>query len=124
MTTTKRPEGVSPSAVETASGLWRVDLQRHDLSIAGRQVVQTRIEITPDSRPFKHFHYGEEVICVLQGSLEHQIEGHPIMVCVAGDALTVPYRLPHTVRNIGDGLAIELATYVVEKGRPILTKVE
>ena len=55
MSTTDRPEGISPTAVESAPGLWRIDLQRHDLSIPGREVIQTRVEFIPDSPPFKHF---------------------------------------------------------------------
>jgi hypothetical protein len=27
----------------------------------------------------------------------------------------------HAVRNVGTGIATELATYVVEKGKPLLT---
>ncbi|MEK8107140.1 cupin domain-containing protein [Micromonospora sp. M12] len=115
MSTENRPTGISPAAVESAPGLWRIDLQRHDLSIPGREVIQTRVEFTPDSPPFKHFHPGEEIICVLQGSLEYQIEGRPPVVCKAGDALTVPYGVHHQARNVGDGIAVELATYVVEK---------
>ena len=30
----------------------------------------------------------------------------------------------HSVRNVGDGTAAELATYVVEKGKPFLEGVE
>ncbi|MET7707677.1 cupin domain-containing protein [Micromonospora sp. NPDC005413] len=119
-----RPEGISPTAVEGAPGLWRVDLQKHDLSIPGREVIQSRVEFTPDSPPFTHFHPGEEVIYVLQGSLEYTIEGQSPVVCTAGDALTVPYGVHHQARNVGDGVAVELATYVVEKGKPLLTKVE
>ena len=70
MSTTDRPEGISPTAVESAPGLWRIDLQRHDLSIPGREVIQARVEFTPDSPPFRHFHPGEERIRVLQGTLE------------------------------------------------------
>jgi quercetin dioxygenase-like cupin family protein len=120
-TTTRRPAGVSATAVEAAPGLWRTDLQRHDLSIPGREVVQTRVEITPDSPPVRHFHHGEEVICVLEGSLEYQIEGEPTRVSNAGDALTVPAGVVHAVRNVGSGIAVELATYIVEKGKPLLT---
>ena len=119
--TENRPAGVSASAVQAAPGLWRSDLQQHDLSIAGREVVQTRVEITPDSPPIRHFHPGEEIIYVLQGSLEYQIEGQPNMVSSAGDALTVPSGVVHSARNVGSGIAIELATYVVEKGKPLLT---
>jgi len=118
-----RPAGVSETAMESAPGLWRTDLQQHDISVPGREVVQTRVEITPDSPPIMHFHPGEEVIYVVQGSLEYQVEGEPNMVSGAGDALTVPAGVVHSVRNVGSGIAIELATYVVEKGKPILTVV-
>jgi hypothetical protein len=37
----------------------------------------------------------------------------------AGEALTVPAERVHLVRNVGDGNATELATYGVEKGRPL-----
>ncbi|QLQ36566.1 cupin domain-containing protein [Micromonospora robiginosa] len=119
-----RPDGISPTAVEAAPGLWRVDLQRHDLSVPGREVVQTRVEFTPDSPPFTHFHPGEEIIYVLQGSLEYRLQGQAPVVCRAGDALTVGYGVHHQARNVGSGIAVELATYVVEKGKPLLTKVE
>jgi hypothetical protein len=38
-TSESRPAGVSATAVEAAPGLWRTDLQRQDLSIAGRAMV-------------------------------------------------------------------------------------
>jgi quercetin dioxygenase-like cupin family protein len=122
-TTENRPAGVSPTAVQAAPGLWRTDLQRHDLSIAGREVVQTRVEITSDSPPIRHFHPGEEIICVLQGMLEYQIEGQPNIVAQAGEGLTVPSGVVHSVRNVGEGIAVELATYIVEKDKPLLTVV-
>jgi quercetin dioxygenase-like cupin family protein len=122
-TTRSRPAGVSATAVEAAPGLWRTDLQQHDLSIPGREVVQTRVEITPDSPPVRHFHHGEEVICVLEGTLEYQIEGQPTIVSNAGAAFTVPPGVVHAVRNVGSGIAVELATYIVEKGKPLLTVV-
>jgi mannose-6-phosphate isomerase-like protein (cupin superfamily) len=42
----------------------------------------------------------------------------------ASDALTVPAGAVHAVRNVGSGNAAELATYIVEKGKPLLTLVE
>jgi hypothetical protein len=38
--------------------------------------------------------------------------------------LSVPAGAVHAVRYVGSGNAAELATYVVEKGKPILTLVE
>lgn len=42
----------------------------------------------------------------------------------AGEALTVPAGVIHAVRNAGSGNAAELAMYVVEKGKPLLTVAE
>jgi hypothetical protein len=35
------------TAVQQAPGLWRTDLQHHDLSVPGREVIQNRVEIGP-----------------------------------------------------------------------------
>jgi quercetin dioxygenase-like cupin family protein len=110
--------------VQQAPGLWRTNLQQHDLSVPGREVVQQRVDIGPDATPIKHTHPGEEIIYILEGSLEYQIEGQPTRTCHAGDALTVPAGAIHAVRNAGSGNAAELATYVVEKGKPVLTLAE
>jgi quercetin dioxygenase-like cupin family protein len=60
----------------------------------------------------------------VEGSLEYQIEGQPPKTFNAGDALTVPAGVIHAVRNVGSSNAAELATYVVEKGKPLLTLAE
>jgi quercetin dioxygenase-like cupin family protein len=108
-------------AVQQAPGLWRTDLQRQDLSVPGREMVQSRVDIGPEAPLVKHTHPGEEIIYVLEGSLEYQIEGQPPKTYGAGEALTVPAGVVHAVRNAGTGNAAELATYVVEKGKPLLT---
>jgi quercetin dioxygenase-like cupin family protein len=105
-------------------GITRIDLQRHDLSVPGREVIQNRVEISPDAPLFKHFHPGEEIIYVLKGELEYQIQGEPARTVRAGEALMVPAEVVHAVKNVGSGDAAELATYVVEKGKPLITLVE
>ena len=111
-------------AVQQAPGLWRTDLQQHDLNVTGREVVQARVDIGPDAPLVKHTHPGEEIIYILEGSLEYQVEGQPTRTCHAGDTLTVPAGVVHAVRNVGSGNAAELATYVVEKGKPLITVIE
>ena len=111
-------------AVQQAPGLWRTDLQRQDLSVPGREVIQSRVDIGPEAPLVKHTHPGEEIIYILEGSLEYQIEGQPPKTFNAGEALTVPAGAVHAVRNVGSGNAAELATYVVEKGKPLLTLAE
>jgi quercetin dioxygenase-like cupin family protein len=109
---------------QQAPGIERIDLQQHDLSVPGREVIQNRVQIGPEALPYKHFHYGEEIIYVLEGSLEYQIEGEPTRTVKAGEALMVPAEAVHAVRNVGDGDGAELATFVVEKGKPLITLVE
>jgi quercetin dioxygenase-like cupin family protein len=59
-------------------GLTRTDLEAGDLSVPGYEMIQNRVEIDPSAPTIRHWHPGEEIICV------------------------------------------ELATYVVEKGKPLL----
>ena len=110
--------------VQQAPGLWRTNLQQQDLSIPGREVVQQRVEIGPEAPLVKHTHPGEEIIYILEGSLEYQMEGEPTRTCKAGEALTVPAGAVHAVRNVGNANAAELATYVVEKGKPVISLAE
>ena len=110
--------------VQQAPGLWRTDLQRHDLSVPGREVVQARVDLGPEAPLVKHTHPGEEVVYILEGSLEYQVDGQPTRRYNAGEALTVRAGVVHAVCNVGSANAAEPATYVVEKGKPLITVVE
>ena len=101
-------------------GIKRTDLQQHDLSIPGREVVQVRIDIGPGGVAPKHSHPGEEIIYVIEGELEYQVEGKPPVTLKAGEVLFIPYGINHTAKNVGSGNAAELATYIVEKGKPLV----
>ena len=105
-------------------GAKRTDLQRHDLSAPGREVVQVRIDFDAGFVSPKHTHPGEEIIYVLEGTLEYQIEGKPPATYKAGDVLLIPAGAIHWVKNAGNGNGAELATYIVEKGKPLLTLVK
>lgn len=100
-------------------GTSRTDLQRHDLSIAGRETLQARIDFEPGSFATRHKHPGEEIIYVLEGTLEYQIDGSPPVVLKAGDVLFVPAGAIHRAKNVGTGRGAELATYIIEKGKPL-----
>ena len=112
------------STMQQVPGIDRTDLQEHDLSIRGRVVIQNRVELSPEAPAIRHKHPGEEVIYVLEGTLEYTIDGVGAKTYGAGDALMVPAETPHSVRNVGSGNAAELATYVVEKGKPFLVLVD
>ena len=101
-------------------GIKRTDLQRHDLSAPGREVIQVRVDFALGAAFPKHSHPGEEIVNVLEGSLEYEIEGKSPVTLKAGDVLFIPAGTIHAARNVGSGNAAELATYIVEKGKPLL----
>jgi quercetin dioxygenase-like cupin family protein len=112
-----------PTAQAQQAGIRRTDLQRHDLSAPGREVIQVRVDFAPGSAFPRHTHPGEEIIYVIEGSLEYEIDGKPVKV-KAGDVLFVPAGMVHAAKNVGSGNGAELATYIVEKGRPLITLVK
>ena len=106
------------------SGTRRIDLQRHDLSVPGREVIQTIVEIDPGVTSSRHTHPGEEIIYVLEGApLQYEVEGKPAVTLMPGDVLFIPAGTIHAAKNVGSRKGAELATYVVEKGKPLLTEV-
>lgn len=104
-------------------GSTRTDLQRHDLSIEGREVLQARVDFAPGAYFPRHTHPGEEIIYVLSGTIEYEVAGKFVTV-KAGDVLFVPDGVAHAARNVGNSPASELATYVLEKGKPLSTFVK
>jgi quercetin dioxygenase-like cupin family protein len=106
---------------QAQQGVTRTDLQRHDLSIPGRETVQARIDIAPGATAPWHRHPGEEVIYVIEGSLEYQLDGKSPATFKAGEVLFIPAGVAHKAHNPGTTNGAELATYIVEKGKPLVS---
>ena len=101
-------------------GITRTDLLRHDLSVSEREVIQVRVDFAPGVGFPAHSHPGEEIAYVIEGVLEYQLEGRPPVTLKAGEALLIPAGTIHSAKNVGSGNAAELATYLVEKGKPLV----
>lgn len=110
----------SRAALAQQPGVTRTELQRHDLSAPGREAVQARIAIDPGVAVPRHSHPGEEIIYVLEGSLEYDVDGKPPVTLNAGDVLFIPTGTIHAAKNVGSVPGVELATYIVEKGKPLV----
>jgi quercetin dioxygenase-like cupin family protein len=105
-------------------GVRRIELQRHDLGVPGREVVQARVEIDPGVTAARHRHPGEEIVYVLEGALEYRVEGRAPVTLRAGEVLFIPAGAIHSAKNVGRGSGAELATYVLEKGKPLAETVK
>jgi len=108
------------AALAQQQGVKRTELQRYDLSIPGREVIQVRVDLDPGVTFPQHSHPGEEVIYVLEGVWEYQVEGKGAMRLKAGEVLFIPAGVNHGTKNVGSGKGSELATYIVEKGKPLV----
>jgi quercetin dioxygenase-like cupin family protein len=106
------------------TGSKRTELQRHDLSARGREVVQVRVDFAPGYFTPKHTHPGEEIVYVIEGTILYEVDGKPPVTLKAGDVLFIPARTIHAAKNVGSSSAEELATYIVEKGKPLVTQVK
>jgi quercetin dioxygenase-like cupin family protein len=109
---------------EQPSGIKRTELQRHDLGIPGREVVQVLVEFDAGAAFGKHRHPGEEIIYVTEGLLEYEVDGRLPVTLKAGDVLFIPAGTIHAAKNRGYARSSELATYVLEKGKPPIVVVK
>jgi len=102
-------------------GITRVALQSHELIVPGRMGVQARVEFDPGIFVGRHTHPGEELGYVLEGEFEIRVEGQEPKTVKTGDAFIVPPNTIHDALNTGSTKGKILATYFVEKGKPVAT---
>lgn len=105
-------------------GVTRTELQRYDLSVPGREMIQVRVDLDPGVTFPMHSHPGEEIIYVLEGTWEYEVEGKGATTVKAGGVLFIPAGVNHGAKNVGSGRGSELATYIVEKGKPLVVLVK
>jgi quercetin dioxygenase-like cupin family protein len=104
-------------------GFKRTVIQQGDLSMAGREAVTAVAEFQPGATVGRHTHPGEEIGYILEGSVLLEQEGKPPVTLGVGKTFLIP---PGTVHNATAGSASTarvLATYIVEKGKPLATLV-
>jgi quercetin dioxygenase-like cupin family protein len=105
-------------------GFTRTLLLDEDLSVPMRHVVQARAAFEPGITSGRHTHPGEEVGYVLEGEIELLINGRPSVTVKAGESFLVPAGAIHEGRTAAAQAATVLATYIVEKGKPVSNPVK
>ena len=108
----------TPSGSRQQPGIKRTILQRADApGSATHEIVLAIAEFPPGGTSGWHRHPGVEMAYVLEGTIVMQIAGRSDTTLVAGNS--IQNHVPHTARNAGTTVARVLATYVVEKGKPL-----
>jgi quercetin dioxygenase-like cupin family protein len=116
--------GIAAGLVNTVAqqtGFKRTVLQQVDLSVPGREAVTAVAELQPGAAAGRHTHPGEEIGYVIEGSVLVERDGMPPLTAKAGEAFSIPAGKIHNATNKGTTAARILATYIIEKGKPVAT---
>ncbi len=106
------------SAVAQAPTIKRTPLQRFDVPGTHYETVIGLAEVGPNVSIGRHTHPGPESGYVLEGEMVLIVEGQPEKMLKAGDSYQVPPGAIHDGRSGPTGAKV-IATYVVEKGKPL-----
>ena len=109
---------------ELAGKLARREIQRAQLSIAGREMVQVETLIPAGVESGWHIHPGEEVGYIVEGQVEMMVQARATVVLQPGQGFLIPPRVPHNARDLGPETGRMLSTYLVETGQQIATFVD
>lgn len=99
----------------------RTVLQQHDLSAPGREAVMAAVEFPAGSETGRHTHPGEEISFVEAGPFVLEIDGQPTKTLQTGEPFFVPAGAVHNGHPEAGKTAKVVATYVIEKGKPVTT---
>ena len=111
---------VALAADAQAPAIKRTMLQRTDIG-DNREAVQAIAEVPPGMGAGRHTHPGIEMSYVIEGSATLYVDGEPPRVVKAGDSFTIPAGKVHDAKTLGDAPVKVMATYLVEKGKPLAT---
>ncbi len=107
-----------PPAATTSPTIKRTPLQKFDVPGTNYETVMALAEIVANANVGRHTHPGPETSYVVEGELTLLVEGQPPKPLKAGDSFSVPGGTIHDARTGPNGAKV-LATYVVEKGKPL-----
>jgi len=110
----------SAEAQNAPGGLKRTIITRTDGPMVGYESVNARVDLDAGTLIPRHTHPGIESSYVVEGRLELSVDGQGTRTFKAGDGFQVPTRVPHSGKN-GDKSTTVAITYVVEKGKPLVS---
>jgi quercetin dioxygenase-like cupin family protein len=98
-------------------------LIQQDLTIPGYTAALVSVEIPVGGREGRHTHPGTIMVVVQEGELTLDYEGKPTMTYKAGQSFYVEPGKIHEGINKGKTAVRAIASFVVEKGKPLTTQV-
>jgi quercetin dioxygenase-like cupin family protein len=108
------------AAAQQPQTIKRTLLQKFDVPGANYETVIGIAEIVPNMNIGRHTHPGPEGGYMLEGEMVLMIEGQPAKTIKQGDSYQIPSGAVHDAKT-GPAGAKVIASYVVEKGKPLAT---
>lgn len=82
------------------------------------------VTVAPGGVVALHTHPGIEMGYTLEGEAVLSVDGQPDLIMKPGVPYSVPPGVPHMVKNTGASTIRIVATFVVEKDKPLATPVK
>ena len=109
-----------PPITAGAQNIKRTPLQKFDVPGTNYETVIGIAEIVANVNVGRHSHAGPESGYLLEGEATLLVDGQPPKELKAGDSYVVPAGAVHDAKSGPKGAKV-IATYVVEKGKPLAT---
>src|SRR5262245_25873335 len=107
-----------------APNVQRRVLLQQDLQIPNYQIVLVEVTIPAGGREGRHTHPGAAVVHVQEGQLTLDHEGIASKTYMPGESFYITAGKIHEGINNGTARVRALASFVVEKGKPLASQVE
>ena len=104
----------------------RAELLKTELGLmAGKEANLVLVEFEPGAAVAKHFHPGDELVYILEGSVILEVDGLPAITLKAGDTFHQPPKQVHSGQNASTTDPVKLLViWIVDKGQPITVPVK
>jgi quercetin dioxygenase-like cupin family protein len=99
-------------------------LHQQDLAIPGYTAALVSVEIPVGAREGRHTHPGTVIVVVQAGELTLAHEGKPTVTYKAGESFSVEPGKVHEGLNQGTMPVRAIASFIVEKGKPMTSQVQ
>ena len=110
-------DGAGPAAIRRPQGAASAGRRG-----SGYQNVLVAVTIPAGGREGRHTHPGTAIVHVLEGALTLDHDGRPSTTYKAGETLSVEAGKVHEGINKGNTPVRAIASFVVEKGKPLTTQ--
>jgi quercetin dioxygenase-like cupin family protein len=107
-----------PAMTQQTQNIKRTPLQKFEVPGTNFETVIGIAELVPNVVIGRHTHPGPESGFMLEGEMVLMVEGQPDKTVKTGESYQVPSGAIHDAKSGPQGARV-IATYVVEKGKPL-----